>query len=121
MKQLWKLDWVEFEKKILLWNITVQSLTKLIREEKENHFIFYLPTPEADYCTVIHRDELTEVMRMQLFKLSIRGVLIKGAITLDRQGVEAINPIVKLPKDFDKRIDNMEQQIKRARDSGTFG
>ncbi len=119
MKQLWKLDWVEFEKKIKLWGIHVGSLTKMIREVNGDFFIFYLPTPEADYCVVIHKDDLSPVMKMDLMTLSIPGTLIKEEIILDRKKMDILD-VPQLPANFDRRLDSMEQQVKRARDSGVF-
>lgn len=79
-KQLYQLDWYEFEKKLALWNITPASLVKVIYEDYLDYFIFYLPCPEADYCCVISKTALTPVNRMNLMAISIPGIRITDEV-----------------------------------------
>ncbi len=94
---LFKLPWLEFVDKIQLWNINPLSMTKIIREVRGDSLIFYLPTPEADYCTVIHKDDITGIINMQLDALSIKGQRINEEIVLDRKSIESIKSIATSP------------------------
>lgn len=94
---LFKLSWLEFVEKIGLWNITQLSLTKIIREVRGDSLVFYLPTPEADYCTVINKKDMTGIIDLQLAALSIPGQRIIEEVVLDRKSIEEIKAIATPP------------------------
>ena len=62
--------------KVRVWNINDKSLVKIIYEESQNFYIFYLPCPEADYCLVVHKEDLTPINKMNLMNISTPGELI---------------------------------------------
>lgn len=138
MKQLWQLNWDHFIAKIGRWNITSNSLTQVIFEESTTGYVFYLPTPEADYCCAIKKSELKPVDRMNIMDISIPGILINrtpvGSVEKRPDpvipGIKPMQPVITKPsegldkdiiKQFEKQEkDHLAQSVERAKKSGFF-
>ena len=110
--ELFKLNFDDFLDLSRRKGINAESSIRLIHMMKGEHHIYILPDVEARYCTIIHKEDLSQINELNFLQISYNGEIITMnnlALTPVQNTKVSSNPFKLEEEKIKRQIENLKK------------